>query len=654
MQKESYELNTFYGNRVKELGQKSDVTSWHHITREYNGVADILTRGATPDMIRENSEWQNGPEWLTMDPATWPVTQVELNKEQRDKVKDFERVSKVFKAFSRCESSTHGPQCQVNPDNSKSEDKGQGFEVIINKLSSLKKIVNIIAHFLRLGGRAQVDTDKRKFKSITASEFDDALKTLIWNEQRHIDIRQFSGFNVSSREFKLNSGEVIELLILQTRVKNFPVRFTNHEDFVFPLPARTLAKRIAQHFHDKFHRDVDTVVAQIRKEFWIPGLRRIVTTMDRNCRTCLITRQKVAGQLMGTLPEFRSQPRSPFSVCTLDLFGPIMIRDAVVKKGARVKKKVWGVLVTCGVCRGLYVDVAEDYSTEAMLHVVRRLQAEKGKIDMIWSDPGSQLRGADNELNEVREGWDKEQLIRFGAEHGIEWRFSMAASPHQNGVTEILVKMVKGVMRSMMSAIGTTVLNLNELFTLCKEVQSLCNERPIGIKPNSQTDPAFLSPNSLLMGRCSDRVNSGPFQSKEDYDLDPNSDRTRYLLVQKITDQFWKVWTKLYFPTLLRRPKWHHEQRNMMVGDVCLLQDSNAIRGEWRMCKVKKVMPDSDGKVRNVVVTVPPPSLKLMKGTKYPAKLNMNDLDRHVGSLIVIAPKEIEQMKPFGGECETV
>ena len=62
MQKESYELNTFYGNRVKELGQKSDVTSWHHITREYNGVADILTRGATPDMIRENSEWQNGPE----------------------------------------------------------------------------------------------------------------------------------------------------------------------------------------------------------------------------------------------------------------------------------------------------------------------------------------------------------------------------------------------------------------------------------------------------------------------------------------------------------------------------------------------------------------------------------------------------------------
>ena len=92
----------------------------------------------------------------------------------------------------------------------------------------------------------------------------------------------------------------------------------------------------------------------------------------------------------------------------------------------------------------------------------------------------------------------------------------------------------------------------------------------------------------------------------------------------------------------------------MRVGDVCLLQDSNTVRGEWRMCKVKEVMPDSDGKVRNVVVTVPPPSLRLMKGTKYPTKLSMNDLDRHVSSLIVIAPVELEQMKPFGGECEPV
>ena len=152
----------------------------------------------------------------------------------------------------------------------------------------------------------------------------------------------------------------------------------------------------------------------------------------------------------------------------------------------------------------------------------------------------------------------------------------MPASPHQNGVTEILVKMAKGVMNSIMNALGTHVLNLNELFTVMKEVATLVNERPIGLKPNSQTDPAYLSPNSLLLGRSCDRTNAGPFQSKMDFDQDPNSDRTRYLLVQAITNQFWRKWTTTFFPTLLRRARWHHTQRNLCIGDVCLLRDQNA------------------------------------------------------------------------------
>ena len=209
---------------------------------------------------------------------------------------------------------------------------------------------------------------------------------------------------------------------------------------------------------------------------------------------------------------------------------------------------------------------------------MRRLQADKGKVHLIVSDPGTQLTGAARELQQVRQGWDEEELVRFGAKTGLQWSFTMAASPHQNGVTEIMVKMCKGVMSSMMDAIGTYILNLNELFTLVKEAANLVNERPISLKPNLQTDPAYLSPNSLMLGRSCDRTNAGPFQCKADFAQDPNSDRTRYLLVQSITNQFWKKWTTTYFPTLLRRAKWHHTQRNLCVGDVCILRDSNALR----------------------------------------------------------------------------
>ena len=117
-------------------------------------------------------------------------------------------------------------------------------------------------------------------------------------------------------------------------------------------------------------------------------------------------------------------------------------------------------------------------------------------------------------MKEYREGWNEDELVRFGASHCLDWQFTMPSSPHQNGVTEIMVKLVKGVMSALTEAIGTTVLFLNELFTVVKEVSNIVNERPIGLKPNLQTDPNFLSPNSLLLGWCSDRISSGPFQRK--------------------------------------------------------------------------------------------------------------------------------------------
>ena len=212
-------------------------------------------------------------------------------------------------------------------------------------------------------------------------------------------------------------------------------------------------------------------------------------------------------------------------------------------------------------------------------------------------------------------------------------------------------------MDSLLQAIGTTVLHLNELFTLMKEVANLVNERPIGLKPNLQTDPQFLSPNSLLLGRCSDRINAGPFQSKCDYDSDPNSDKTRFLLVQKITNQFWTTWLNVYFPTLLRRQKWHYEERNLCVGDICMMKDSNSLRGLWKLCRVTKVLPDEHGVVRNVMINVPSPSLSASR--IYPKKVAMNELKRHVSNLIVIVPNEdaykydseVEKLV-IGGECE--
>ena len=266
---------------------------------------------------------------------------------------------------------------------------------------------------------------------------------------------------------------------------------------------------------------------------------------------------------MGDLPDFRSQMSPPFSVCLVDLFGPLEIRDDCVKKGPRVYKKVWGIVFSCASTRAVHLDVSIDYSTESILHCVRRLMALRGDVRLIISDAGSQLIGASKELIQWRQGWDIEQLTRFGAEKGLEWRTIMPSSQHQNGASEILVKLVKGIIKSLLRVLGETKLSLNEMNTVMLEVSNLVNQRPIGIKPNARSASDFLCPNSLLLGRCSDRICSGPFEPNQVMTDCPKSARSRFHLVQAISNQFWKVWLKLYYPTLVVRQKWHSERRNL-------------------------------------------------------------------------------------------
>ena len=83
---------------------------------------------------------------------------------------------------------------------------------------------------------------------------------------------------------------------------------------------------------------------------------------------------------------------------------------------------------------------------------------------------------------------------------------------------------------------------------------------------------------------------------------DSHSELHRHEFVQKIVDALWKKWTRDHFPSLIVQQKWHTAQWNLMVGDIVLIQDSNQVRDNWKLCRVSKVKQGDDGKVRNVEV----------------------------------------------------
>ena len=93
---------------------------------------------------------------------------------------------------------------------------------------------------------------------------------------------------------------------------------------------------------------------------------------------------------------------------------------------------------------------------------------------------------------------------------------------------------------------------------------------------------------------------------------------------------------KLYFPSLVLRQRWHVEKRNLCVGDVCAVRDSNMMRGEWRLATVTACYPDRHNRVRNVELTVKP---KQGGGGGYVPTAPII-IRRHVSNVVVLVPVE--------------
>ena len=172
-------------------------------------------------------------------------------------------------------------------------------------------------------------------------------------------------------------------------------------------------------------------------------------------------------------------------------------------------------------------------------------------------------------------------------------------------------------------------MTFGELQTILFMVANMMNERPIGMKPGCTLDlGTYLCPNDLLLGRTSARCPPGC------YDLNTNA-KGRLAFIQNIVDSFWRKWQRDYFPTLVVRQKWHVARRNMRVGDIVLVQDSNAVRGAWKLAQVMEANPGRDGLVRDVRL-----KYKLAKAGRVYDGEDAKFMNRSVHSLVVLLPVE--------------
>ena len=166
------------------------------------------------------------------------------------------------------------------------------------------------------------------------------------------------------------------------------------------------------------------------------------------------------------------------------------------------------------------------------------------------------------------------------------------------------------------------------------EIANIINSRPIGIVSGSDPrHPEPITPNDLILGRATNEVPQGPFDSEKRI-------TRRFRFLQSLVTDWWHEWYAVVLPSLVPSYKWLQRHRNVCVGDVCLIRYGKDKRATYRLGRVIEVSKGSDDLVRKVKL-----EYKLSDENVF------RTVDRPIHGIAVIVPIE-EQLNPHAEEFQ--
>lgn len=212
-------------------------------------------------------------------------------------------------------------------------------------------------------------------------------------------------------------------------------------------------------------------------------------------------------------------------------------------------------------------------------------------MDLIRSDNGTNLVGAERELRAAIQKMDQTKIQNTVAERWIQWIFNPPAGPHF-GIWETEVRLVKRILKSVL---GKQTMDDESLQTLLCEVEAIINDRPITTSSDEQSDLEVLTPNHLLLLKKTPLLPPGLFSKNDLYS------QRRWKQMQYLSDLFWRRWATEYLSSLQECQKWNKIKRNLKIGEVIIL-DENSPRNSWLLGRVEQTTLNAKGLVRHVLV----------------------------------------------------
>lgn len=552
-------LKVWVANRVRYVNELTGSSSWRHVPSEQN-PADLASRGVDPHQVQGSTLWWGGPLFLLQPEFQWPQLSTE-------KVAGLPEI-RVLTATV------------IEPIQ---------FCIDVEKFSKFKYLQRVVAYTCRFIQNCKSGTS-RQVGPLTVSELDNAFMHLARIAQRDSfpDVLKILQEGKQLRP-KSNVAALSPFLdkhgIIRVGGRLEASDYTYDKKHPVLLSAKhhiTKLLFVQEHLR-QLHAGPQLLLASIRESVWPVGGRDLARRTARSCIKCRRVGARALENIMGNLPPQRLMPGFPFSTVAVDFAGPFMIAD---RRGRGCKiTKAYLCLFICFRTKCVHLEAVSELSRDAFILTLRRFISRRGKPTEIFSDNGRNFVAAAKVVGTFIQE-NSESISKFACDQGMKFVFSPAYAPNFNGLVEAGIKAAKFHLKRIL---GNSHFTFEELSTLFSQVEAILNSRPLCTLSSSPDDLTPLTPGHFLIGRSLTSLPSPCLEVHNTTRLD------RYQRLEQARQHFWKRWQLEYITGLQQKLKWRVRSRDLHPGDVVILKDDNAPPLHWRLGRVERLFPGTDG-----------------------------------------------------------
>ncbi|MCG8034838.1 MAG: DUF1759 domain-containing protein, partial [Candidatus Thiodiazotropha taylori] len=453
----SRDFKPFVANRVGEIQTSTDPEQWRYVPTSLN-PADILSRGMKAGDLQNCDKWWKGPQFLSEPEDAWPTKVISEKHTGYDEKK----------RSSLQNANLSEPPCLENSSES-------AFITVTNKddfplnprnYSRLIRLKRVLAWVNRFVDNSRKQIEYRASGELQSGELTRAEVQLI----QHAQVTEFT------EEYKsLSRGKPLptnsKLLGLQPKLDDDGLMRADgrlkHAQFLsydvrYPviLPRKCWVTRlIVKHYHEEGNHATGTnqTLAALSTRYWILSGREVIREWERECAECRRRKSKPCSQIMAPLPTSRLKPSlRAFARSAVDFAGPFI---TVQGRGKRREKR-YLCLFTCFATRAVHLEMAYGLDTNSFLNAFYRMASRRGLPEEIFSDNGTNFKGADAELKSLVRELDPNRINQSTANKGVAWHFNPPLAPHFGGVHETMIKAAK---KAIQAILGNADINDEEL-----------------------------------------------------------------------------------------------------------------------------------------------------------------------------------------------